>query len=500
MNKQVKIGSIIGYINMVVSAVVAIIYIPILTKGIGNSEYGVYQLMGSLVAYFTTTYTSLNASVLKNYAETLHKEEIEQQNVLAISRIIFRIISIIIILISIPVGFAFSFLYSSSLTNHELQEASVMFAMLIANILIYLNNNVYSAAIQAHERFVFRKCLDLISQCLQPLIVIACIRKLPYAATIVFIQICMNIAVSLSNYLYAKHRLKIIIKYHHRDNYLIKKILSLSISVLGVAFADQIFWKVDQLILGKLYGTEVVASYSISTQINSMYINIGTVVGGMILPAIISIVHNGDVVLLEKRFKQLGRFQSYILSFVLFGMLLYADELMKLLYKDYNGAMFSVLILLSIPYTIDLIQNAGNAILQAKNMYSFRAKIMLSAAFINIGLTIVLSHKLGMIGAALATAITIIITSGILMNLVYSRCVNIRVSDFWKDIIPIWMKLCPVLLLGRIIKTIDVFDNQILTFVVHCILYIIVFLSLLMTFGIEINDKRIFIGKLRKNK
>lgn len=485
---------------MVVSAVVAIIYIPILTKGIGSSEYGVYQLMGSLVAYFTTTYTSLNASVLKNYAEALNEKDTEQQNILAISRIIFRLISIIILVISVPVGFIFFRLYSGSLTNHELQEALVIFILLIANILIYLNNNVYSAAIQAHERFVFRKCIDLASQCLQPFMVIAFIKKFPYAITIVFIQICMNIAVSVSNYFYAKCRLNIKIKYYHYDDDLIKRILSLSISVLGVALADQIFWKVDQLILGKLYGTEVVASYSISTQINSMYINIGTVVGGMILPSIISIVHNGDVDLLRRCFKQLGRFQSYILSFVLFGMILYADELMKLLYKDYTDAMLSVLILLSIPYTIDLIQNAGNAILQAKNMYSYRAKIMLSAAFINIGLTIILSYKFGMNGAALATAITIIITSGVLMNLVYSRYADISVLDFWRNIIPIWMKLCPALLLGRMIKTIDVFDIQILSFIVHCMLYTVVFLGLLLIFGMEKNDKQIFIGKLRKNK
>lgn len=497
MNKQIRIGSIIGYINMVISAVIAIVYIPLLTKGIGSSEYGVYQLIGSLVAYFTTTYTSLNASVLKNYAETLHKNEYEQENVLAISRKIFRIISLLIIAISIPVILFFFHSYSNALTEHELNECLIIYVILICNILIYLNNNIYSAAIQAHQKFIFRKCLDLISQCLQPIAVIAFIKEFPYALTIVLIQMSMNVFVSILNYFYAKYKLKVRIKYHYYDKFLVKQIIFLSISVLGVALADQIFWKVDQLVLGKLYGTRTVSSYSIATQINAMYINIGTVLGGMILPIIVSIIHSGDFHLLEHRFKQLGRYQSYILSFVLFGIILYSDELMKILYKDYENDMYIVLILLAIPYSIDLIQNAGNAILQAKNLYGLRAKIMLTAAVLNIALTIFLSKQYGMIGAATATAITIIITSGFLMNLIYIKYIHIDIVAFAKSVLKIWIKLCPSLIIGIIAKKITIINSPILTFIIHGLIFSIVHIGLLLTIGMQNDDKSVFIKKLK---
>lgn len=496
MNKQIKIGAVIGYINMAVSAVIAIIYIPLLTEGIGNSEYGIYQLMGSLVAYFTTTYTSLNASILKNYVESLKKNESDQQNMLAISRKIFRQISLIVIVVSIPVGAVFYKIYASSLTEHELKESILIFGILILNILIYLNNNIYSAAIQAREKFIFRKCVDLMAQCLHPIAVILFVKAYPYALTMVVIQVCINMIVSISNYWYAKYRLNIVIQYHYQDLSLIKNVVSLSLAVLGVAFADQIFWKVDQLILGKLYGTEIVTPYSIPTQINAMYINLGTIIGGMILPSIVTIVRNGNRQELDKKFLQLGKVQSYILSSVLFGMILYSDELMKMLYRKYSPEMFFVLVLLAVPYTIDLIQNSGNAILQARNLYHLRAKTMLSAAILNVVLTVLMSIQNGMIGAAAATAITIIVTSGVGMNIIYKKFIKLDIKKFWMNIVLVWLKQLPSLIIGFFIKKIETTD-LFFTFIVHCLLYMATYIFFLITIGIHSEDKAMLVKKIR---
>lgn len=498
MNRQIKMGAIIGYVNMIVSAIVSMIYIPTLTKGIGNSEYGIYQLMGSLISYFTTAYTSLNASVLKNYTESLQSSTEERENTLAISRKIFRIISLVICIIAVPVLLLFRTVYRNSLTIHELKESGLVFIVMILNILVFLNNNVYSAAVQAHERFVFRKSIDLISQCFQPFAVILLIKKYPYALTIVIVQLCLNCVVSLSNYIYAKKTLGISIRFYRANHLLVKNIVSMTIAVLGVAFADQIFWKVDQLILGKFYGTTTITQYSISSQINAMYINVGTIIGGMILPSIVGILKKNDPEKLDESFIKYGRYQSYILSVVLTGIILFSDELLGILYSDFTLDMYAVLLLLAVPYTIDLVQNSGNAILQAKNLYGFRAKVLLSAAIINIGMTITLSAKYGMCGAALATAVTITITSGILMNIVYKVKANLNIGHFWKEVVPIWIKTIPMLLLGAAVKKIA-FNNAYATFFIHILLYLILYIILFLTFIISKKDSG-FMQRLKGDK
>ena len=55
-----------------------------------------------------------------------------------------------------------------------------------------------------------------------------------------------------------------------------------------------------------------------------------------------------------------------------------------------------------LPFTIDLIQNIGLAILQAMNRYDFRAKIYFFTGVLNLVLAIPLGMKYGGIGCAVA--------------------------------------------------------------------------------------------------
>ena len=104
VNNNKKIAVALSIANTVISAIVSITYIPILLSNIGKGEYGLYQLIGSIIAYFSSMYTSLNASVMKYYTEYLIKnDEVKMENTLAISRRIFIVMSIIVVIISLPI-------------------------------------------------------------------------------------------------------------------------------------------------------------------------------------------------------------------------------------------------------------------------------------------------------------------------------------------------------------------------------------------------------------
>jgi uncharacterized membrane protein len=68
--------------------------------------------------------------------------------------------------------------------------------------------------------------------------------------------------------------------------------------------------------------------------------------------------------------------------------------------------------LIILPFTIDLIQNIGLTIMQAKHLYGYRAKVYLLIAVINVALAIPLGLKYGGIGCAIATGLSMIIGNG----------------------------------------------------------------------------------------
>ena len=51
MANERKAGVVLSYISMALHIIIGLIYVPILLHYLGKSQYGVYQLMGSLIAH-----------------------------------------------------------------------------------------------------------------------------------------------------------------------------------------------------------------------------------------------------------------------------------------------------------------------------------------------------------------------------------------------------------------------------------------------------------------
>ena len=50
---QIKAGAALGYLNYALKMGVQLLYVPIMLRLMGQSEYGVYQLVASLISYLS---------------------------------------------------------------------------------------------------------------------------------------------------------------------------------------------------------------------------------------------------------------------------------------------------------------------------------------------------------------------------------------------------------------------------------------------------------------
>lgn len=490
MKDEKKIGAILGYLYTALQSIISIVYIPILLNGIGKSEYGLYQIVGSVIAYFSAMEGPLCASILKFYVEyKVKKDEKNMENVLAIGQRIFFMLSLAMLLITVPAIFLLNGLYSSTLTDSELREAVLMLCIMVINIIIYLNNYVYLAVINGNEKFVFLKLTSIATLIVQPILVILVIQHFQYAFVIVAVQCLMNIIMAYVRQYYAKRILKCSIKYHGFDKVLFKSMMTLTFANFGVALADQIFWKTDQLILGSIYGPEVVSEYSIGSQLNAMYISVACVLGGVILPTITKILVHGSSDDLSYYFSKVGRYQSFLVVLVLFGVVSFGKEFIFLLAGDGFEISFVVALLLMVPYSIDLIQICGATIMQAKNQYSYRANFMIIAAFFNVGLTLLWIKIVGPIGAALSTGLVIFLGNGVYLNYIYYKKFGLNIMFFFRSIYKIWIVGLFMIPVSFFINKIDV-SNIYMNFILHILIFTFVYLFFIYRFTLYDTEKK----------
>ncbi len=69
MSKQqnLKLGVILSYLWVVVHIATNFVFTPILLRFLGQSEYGLYQVVASFLAYINVLESSLSAGVLRFY-------------------------------------------------------------------------------------------------------------------------------------------------------------------------------------------------------------------------------------------------------------------------------------------------------------------------------------------------------------------------------------------------------------------------------------------------
>lgn len=140
---QRKIGAVLGYLNILLQMVVNFLYIPLLLYYIGKEEFGLYQLIGSLIAYFIVMDFGLSDMVVRFYVRYITiKDNIGAENILAIARRGYVILCIFILLIGF-VGYVFiPAWFDNTMTKEEIDEGMNIYIVVIQFCHYYAGNDI----------------------------------------------------------------------------------------------------------------------------------------------------------------------------------------------------------------------------------------------------------------------------------------------------------------------------------------------------------------------
>lgn len=489
MNQR-KLGIILSYFYTGLHILVNLWYVPLLLNTIGQSEYGLYQLLGSLISYLTVMESLLSAGILRFYCKyNSLGDEKRKENILAISQRIYQLIAIIVFIFGALLIWMFPIVYKSTLNEKQLAEARYVIGVLVINIGLNLIGYVYVAIITAHERFVFEKILMIIFAVIQPVSVALVIRKLPYTLTIVVIQCFLNCVMILIRRWYSIYKIGAKIKYYYRDIEFIKQLCVFSVGIILAMIADQIFWKGNQLLIGKLMNTEAVAVYAVGSQIFLNYSPIGTAISSVFLPRLSVLYdkeHNMNA--LSQLFIKVGRLTFLVLMSVLLGFGLYGKEFILIWTGELYIDAYYVALIIMIPFTVNVMQNLGLSILQIVNQYAVRGKLYIYMALFSIWGAIILIKRFGIIGGACSTAIAMAIGDGVVMNIYYAKKVGLNMVAFWREVLSIIPAVLLALLAGLVIKQIHL-DSLYMQFITHIVLFIFVYLIFTYLVGMNQYEK-----------
>lgn len=471
-----KRGAILSYLSIILSTVVQLVYTPLLIRMLGQSEYGLYSLVSSVIGYLTVLDLGFgNAIVVFTAKYRANKEYEKEKKLHGMFLVIFCIIGLIAGLLGLLLYFNVPLLFGKTMTDIELHKAKIMMLILSFNLAVTFPFSIYSSIITAYEKFTFQKVMSILNTILKPILMIPLLFLGYKSITMTVVITIVNIIVLLSNYFYCKKKLGINIKFMGFDKKLFKTIFSYSFFIFLGVIVDKVNWSVDQFVLGAVSGTIAVSLYSVASQINTLFVNLSSAMSGILLPKMSKMIaKNVSDEEITNEFIKVGRIQYLIIFLMASGFTLFGKEFIMAWAGKNFVTSYYIAVILILPLCVPLIQNLGISIMQAKNMHKFRSILLALIAIANIFISIPLAKAYGGMGSAIGTSLSLIIGNIIILNIYYHKKVGINVIEFWKSIIkmtiPMIIPITAIVVLMRF-ATLHGYVNLIVFGGIYTILY-----------------------------
>lgn len=502
IKNQLKAGVILSYLSTAVTILIQLIYMPVMIRLLGKSEYGLYSLVSSVVSYLSLFSLGFTGAYLRFFARFYHnKEKLASLNGMFLT--LFGVLATIATICGIVLSFFPEQIFGSRLSDSELSKARILMLILVLNIAITLISSIFDSMIGAYEQFVFQRIVGTMAAIINPFICLPLLLMGYGSIMIVVVTTVVTLSRFAVNVWFCIYKIKIPISFCGFQWKLLKEIAVFSSFLLINMIIDQINWNVDKLILGHIRGTEEIAVYGVASQMNGLFITFSTTISSVFAPRVNHIAaqkendYQSEFTMLMAK---IGRIQWLILGLVTSGFLIFGQYFIVHIFagKGYEDAYTAALYLV-IPALIPLIQNIGIEMQRALNKHQFRSIIYLIIAISNVIISIPLASRWGAVGAAMGTALSLLVGNGLIMNLFYQKVLKIDMIYFWKEILKTWKGFLLPTILAVFIMHCVVFENMRI-FLISAFTFMIVYCGSILSFSCNEEEKKLIFGIIRRKR
>ncbi|NGX84739.1 oligosaccharide flippase family protein [Aequorivita sp. KMM 9714] len=452
---QLKKGAILSYVNIGLTNVIGLMLTPFIIRSLGNSEYGLYLLIGSIIGYISILDLGLNNAIVRYVSKYQAEKDIEgEENFLATTMLIYAGISMVIIAIGLVIYFNIDFIFKDSLKADEIVKARKMFLILIFNLAITLPGGAFTAICNAYEHFVFPRLLLILKYISRGALIFTLLLYFPYALTLVWIDTILNVVIIGISIYYVIKVLKVRFKMHAWRTKLIKDIFSYSIWVFILALILRLQWNAGQVILGISSDTISVAIFGVGIMLGGYYGAFAGAINTLLLPKATRMsVNENDEKSYNFAMQKIGRLNGFILFLVLTGFYVYGREFIILWVGESYLSAYEIAFLIMIAMTLPLMQSFGNSILEAKKKNRFKSIISIITVTFAVFMGIYLVPEYHFQGVIYPLFIAMLLNSAI-MTWYYNKIFGFNFINFIKKTIlqPLIFGALPVTIIFLFVK------------------------------------------------
>lgn len=431
-----QVGAIFSYSCTILNVLIGIFFTPFLLIRLGQSEFGLYQMIGSLAGYFIVFDFGLGTTITRYVAKYRAEQDIKKmQNFLAICIRIYLLISIFVLCVCTSLYFNINSIFFN-LSHDQLNTARQMFLLLSLNISASLIFQSFTAIMMGYEKFMVDKLLFIARILLRCILITGLLLKGHHAISIVIVDTVLNVAFCLVRFLYCRFCLKVRFQFSFFDRKLTREIFGYSAVIFATYLIGMLNDQTDKLIVGITSGTTQVSICAVGMTLYNLFAQFGQTILSMLLPKAtrIHIQEDGQAGNYAHIFTKTGRAQLLVLTAVIIGFTMFGQQFVVLwVGREYQMSYWVALVMMWV-YFIPYTSGAFAQVLTAQSKLKGLTLIFAISAVLNVLISIPLAYRFGAVGSAVGTGIMVVCCDNIAAHIYFSKVLKVKLRSYFKSI------------------------------------------------------------------
>lgn len=498
-NKKIAINTLIVYARMIIVTLISLITVRYVLKALGASDYGLYNVVGGVVAILNFICTAMQTTTRRYINIEMGKINRNLNKIFNVCLLLHVGFAILLLIIVETIGNFYIYNYLN-VAPEKLQDASFVFQISAIVSIIGIINVPYQGLLSAYEKFGTIASIDFVTTLLKiPLVV--CLAYFEgnalrfYAIGTCLISFSSFILYSLFCY---KHYSDIVKFKTYKDWKLCREIIAFNNYTAIGAFAYIGRTQGSNIMVNYFFGTIINGAFALAYQIENNIMNFVGNLATSFEPQITQSYSNGDYKRCYSLVSKISRYCILIMLFVLFPLILELEFILKIWLGNIPSGviLLSYLTLLSL-FVRSLTGGLSPLILATGDVKKFQ----ISASFLMlIGLPLAFIayyiHSPYFIIIIIMTILDLINRGYIVYLASIQTSINIHkfISETYK---PVCFMLPFMILYILVDKEIELVNY---TYHIVNLLCAFIFIGTLgYIFGLDHNEKKLLIEKIRRH-
>lgn len=431
LKRRLLIGAGTNWLAFAATLAVAFFLTPYLVRKLGDSQFGIWAFVESILAYFTLFDLGIAACVVR-FVARFHAsgDRTDLNRLVSTAFALFLGLGGAVFVLGLAL---FPFLLS------RFDSDILAFALLmLANLALTLPLSVFPSILDGLEQFALKSSIRISVLALRTVSTVWVMEESPSLLNLGILFTACNL---IEHGLFAIASFRSLpfleLRRRHVDRETFKRVRGYSLHAFLAMVAGRTCTQSGILIVGFFLGAAPVAYFAIALRLVEFAKALLRTATNTLTPAVSSLEAKGDVDSIRKMFVSGTRWVLYLVLPIQIGLIVFGRPFLTIWLGDpaYAEQCYSALVILSSTLSLVVAQSIAARILYGLGHLRSFARAALLEAIVNVSLGILLCPRFGLLGVAIATAVP-----NIVMCLWVIQHASRRIGCRWVQLLQAWFR------------------------------------------------------------